>query len=421
MILKTVVYLLTSLIAVECAFSVLLINKKSPVNIIYFLLALDFAVCSIVLCHISSAPDIGLCYIWYYVNLPFGCVLTTLMLHFILVLIDNKIIYNRWIISSLYIAPVAFTIAMLKFDYFSPVFIRTEWGWDSALQFKSIWNYLFIIFFYIPPVLGLVIFINWKNSLKFGLQRKFANSIVIPYLAGTAGVFICPYFWYIEGSDNINMALDMAAQLLFFGYVFALRLSIRRYKLIKISRETPADDLITGLNEPVFLVMKGGEIISYNQRGADLIDISKLKEQTSIYDIFDCPETLKSIIEKMFNRQICRSDVRCSISVGRDGKRSFNLNIQSIINQSGELNGVIVFLKEDSTVVDFKKLYGITDRQLDIIFMVVTGLSNRHISEKLGIAEKTVENHLFNIYNKLGIENKIELFNLTQKYNIIPN
>lgn len=421
MYLKTVVYLLTSLIVVECAFSVLLINKKSPVNIIYFILALDFAVCSIVLCHISSAPDISFCYLWYYINLPFGCVLTTLMLHFILVLIDNKIIYSRWIIPSLYVAPAAFTAAMLKFDYFSPVFVMTKWGWDSALQFKSIWNNLFIVFFYIPPVLSLIIFINWKNSLKFGLQRKFANSIVIPYLAGTAGVFICPYFWYFEGSDNLNMVLDMTSQLLFFGYVFALRLSIKKYKLIKISRETPADDLITGFNEPVFLVMKGGELISYNKRGADLIDVARLKEHASIYEIFDCPETLKSIIEKMFNRQISRSEVRCSISVGRDGKRSFNLNIQSIINQAGELNGVMVFLKEDSTLEDFKKCYSITDRQLDIIFMVVTGLSNRHIAEKFGIAEKTVENHLFNIYNKLGVENKVELFYLTQKYNIIPN
>ena len=103
MILKTVVYLLTSLVSVECAFSVLLINKKSPVNIIYFILALDFAVCSIVLCHISSAPDIGLCYLWYYINIPFGCALTTLMLHFILVLVDNNIANHRHIIAVLYI------------------------------------------------------------------------------------------------------------------------------------------------------------------------------------------------------------------------------------------------------------------------------------------------------------------------------
>jgi DNA-binding NarL/FixJ family response regulator len=45
-----------------------------------------------------------------------------------------------------------------------------------------------------------------------------------------------------------------------------------------------------------------------------------------------------------------------------------------------------------------------------------SGLSNIEISEKLNISENTVESHFTSIYNKLTVNNKIELFNIAKKY-----
>jgi DNA-binding CsgD family transcriptional regulator len=421
MFFKTVIYLSTAFIAIENAFAVLLVNKRSALNIIYCLMALDFAVSSIALCHISSAPSAGFCHLWFYINIPFGCIRSTLMLHFTMLLTENSYSKNKFIITLLYLSPLAFSVKIFMGDYFIPVFFISEWGWEPVMLMTSSLTHLLIVLFFIPSVISLIIFIHWRSTLNNGLHLQIAGRSIIPYMAGIAGIILCPYFWHLKGYDTLNMVMDISGQILFAGFIFSMRFSLRTLSFMKISSETTAGELITGINEPVFLVMAGGKIISYNKSGADLIDITRLEAQSSIYDIFDCPVTLKNIMENMFAGRIARSEVRCSISIGRDGRKSFILNIQSVLNQTGELTGVIVFVKEDPTIGEFKKQYSITDRQLDIILMVVTGVSNRQISEKLSIAEKTVENHLFNIYNKLGIENKIELFNIAQKYKIIPN
>jgi len=50
----------------------------------------------------------------------------------------------------------------------------------------------------------------------------------------------------------------------------------------------------------------------------------------------------------------------------------------------------------------------------------VSGLSYKDISSNLSISERTVERHLTNIYNKLGINNKIDLYRVAEEYNIKP-
>ena len=52
---------------------------------------------------------------------------------------------------------------------------------------------------------------------------------------------------------------------------------------------------------------------------------------------------------------------------------------------------------------------GLTQRESEILSLVVTGLSNRGIAAKLMIGEETVKTHLSSIYRKLGVTNRIEL------------
>jgi DNA-binding NarL/FixJ family response regulator len=51
----------------------------------------------------------------------------------------------------------------------------------------------------------------------------------------------------------------------------------------------------------------------------------------------------------------------------------------------------------------------LTKRQEQIVRMVADGLPNSEIRTALGLSPHTVKNHLFHIYNKLGISNRAEL------------
>lgn len=53
--------------------------------------------------------------------------------------------------------------------------------------------------------------------------------------------------------------------------------------------------------------------------------------------------------------------------------------------------------------------YGLTARQMDIVAAIVAGYSNKEVAEKFSISEETVKHHLTNIFDKLGVSNRLEL------------
>jgi DNA-binding NarL/FixJ family response regulator len=54
-------------------------------------------------------------------------------------------------------------------------------------------------------------------------------------------------------------------------------------------------------------------------------------------------------------------------------------------------------------------VFGLTPRELEMVAAVVAGCSNSDIADKLAISSKTVKHHLTNIFDKLGLSNRLEL------------
>jgi two-component system nitrate/nitrite response regulator NarL len=57
----------------------------------------------------------------------------------------------------------------------------------------------------------------------------------------------------------------------------------------------------------------------------------------------------------------------------------------------------------------------LTPREVEIVRMVARGLRNRAVAERLSISEGTVKIHLHHIYEKLGIDGRLELVLWAQK------
>ena len=51
----------------------------------------------------------------------------------------------------------------------------------------------------------------------------------------------------------------------------------------------------------------------------------------------------------------------------------------------------------------------LSDREKEIVQLVAQGFRNREVGEKLFISEQTVKNHLHNIFDKLGVSDRLEL------------
>lgn len=59
--------------------------------------------------------------------------------------------------------------------------------------------------------------------------------------------------------------------------------------------------------------------------------------------------------------------------------------------------------------VDSKQFYdGLTDREVEILRLLAQGLANKQIAYRLRVSDKTIRNHISNVYRKLGIADRTQ-------------
>ncbi len=64
--------------------------------------------------------------------------------------------------------------------------------------------------------------------------------------------------------------------------------------------------------------------------------------------------------------------------------------------------------EEVSHGMDEKVYERLTDREIEVLNWVANGLSNKEIAQKLAIAERTVKNHISNIFQKLQVNDRTQ-------------
>jgi len=64
--------------------------------------------------------------------------------------------------------------------------------------------------------------------------------------------------------------------------------------------------------------------------------------------------------------------------------------------------------------------FGLTARETQIISFITQGCMNRDIANSLSITEETVKRHLTNIFNKVGMSNRLELAIFAIEHGLVP-
>jgi two-component system nitrate/nitrite response regulator NarL len=68
-----------------------------------------------------------------------------------------------------------------------------------------------------------------------------------------------------------------------------------------------------------------------------------------------------------------------------------------------------------------KKAFGLTPRELEIVAAIVAGYTNKDIAQKFSLSEQTVKHHLTNIFDKLGVSNRLELALFSIHHRLVGN
>ena len=57
---------------------------------------------------------------------------------------------------------------------------------------------------------------------------------------------------------------------------------------------------------------------------------------------------------------------------------------------------------------DAEKIKSLTKRELDVLKLLAVGMYNKEVGKRLEISERTVKNHVSNIFKKLGVTDRTQ-------------
>jgi two-component system nitrate/nitrite response regulator NarL len=168
-------------------------------------------------------------------------------------------------------------------------------------------------------------------------------------------------------------------------------------KLVELARETKADIILLDLSMPR---QDGMEVL--RELAALEIPVRTLLLTASI-DKAQVVQALKlgayGVILKESTSQRLFESIRCVMGgqywVGRESVSDLVRALRSV--------------SPSSAGGPRPKDFGLTRRELEIVTLVVAGYSNPDIGQRCSISEQTVKHHISNIFDKLGVSNRLEL------------
>lgn len=155
-------------------------------------------------------------------------------------------------------------------------------------------------------------------------------------------------------------------------------------------------------------VSKGQDFIKMIEKDAYdifLIDINLKDDKTGL-------ELIKDLMERNLKQKII---VLTSYDLDNYKDMAFKLGVKDFINKSVEthelLERIINVYKGNYKKIDKHIIDPLTKREIEVLEELIKGSSKKDIAKKLFISERTLYNHIANIYDKLMAKNIVEAYN----------
>lgn len=285
-------------------------------------------------------------------------------------------------------------------------------GFESDLLFNiHILNYVLYILLFTVTIL------IWYKKTHLKREKKQAIILLISVVSAVTVYVI--YQSAINNRQMITPDIAGSGHLLAIIWTAGFWLCIVKYRLFPITPELVSRDIIENINESVILLGNDKKIIFANTRTKTLINNDKPKGM-SIQKVIAEYEAIEKAIAEIYEGTI--NDFSCRVNYLLQNKQQIlvDTKISVIRDKFNDIIGMLIIGHEVRELKQLKNIFNITDKESDIIQLIVNGSTTKEISEEAGITESTVKTHLTNIYNKFGVDNKIQLLHQLKEFNLIP-
>ena len=178
-------------------------------------------------------------------------------------------------------------------------------------------------------------------------------------------------------------------------------------EVLEIAKNNPPDVYVMDITMPVLNGIDATKRLMEMDPKSKVIILSMHDDKASV------EKAIKSGARGYLLKESSASEIINAVSVVYEGKYYLSPHISKCLVEG--------YLKRSEVSNHSKKEnMPITQREIEIIQLIVEGLNSREIAEKLNISFKTILRHRNNIMKKLGIHNLAGLIRYAVKEGISP-
>ena len=78
------------------------------------------------------------------------------------------------------------------------------------------------------------------------------------------------------------------------------------------------------------------------------------------------------------------------------------------------------YAKHTTSPLESLRTVRLTRREIEVLSLIAQGLTSKEVSDELVLSKRTVDFHLSNVYEKLGVNNRVLAFRYAARLGLIP-
>jgi two-component system NarL family response regulator len=177
-------------------------------------------------------------------------------------------------------------------------------------------------------------------------------------------------------------------------------------QVIELARNTDADIILMDINMPNVDGIKATQVIKEEKPGIKIIALTIHNQEEYLFEL------IRGGISGYVLKDVRPHELVKTIRCVAEGEGFIPPSLTPKVFK--EFNRLSKKREEES-----RYHFDLTEREREVLQQICLGLSNREIAEKLYISEKTVRNHLTNIFQKLGVSDRTQAVLFAIKHNLV--
>lgn len=251
-------------------------------------------------------------------------------------------------------------------------------------------------------VIGTIFHIQYESILD--ILHKYPSLSMMRLLLANIGLFLIVITIPIGIHIFLSIKMSFLKKIIFITFICINLLALIIEPFFHHNQKI-IDFICQYIEIPIFYILMTYSLIAALMNLKNTND-KNLKMAILIFAIISLPIFLYEFVIEIFKLYLIES---LPIPF-----YFFILNFLTIFFHLKFFNEPVYCINNQPTEYFFNK-FNISNRESEIISLIVKGFTNKEICDKLCISLKTVESHLGSSYKKTNSKNRIQLFNLINR------